>query len=39
MRVVNRERCEFCGAPFTPPAATGKEIFEKDEAGRMKCEG
>jgi len=39
MRVVNRENCEFCGAPFTPPAPTGKEIFEKDEAGRMKCEG
>ena len=35
MRVVNRENCEFCGAPFTPPAPTGKEIFEKDEAGRM----
>jgi len=28
MRVVNRERCEFCGAPFPPPAPTGKEIFE-----------
>jgi hypothetical protein len=31
MRVVNREHCEFCGALFTPPAPTGKEIFEKDE--------
>jgi hypothetical protein len=30
-RVVNRENCEFCGASFTPPAPTGKEIFEKDE--------
>jgi len=39
MRVVNRENCEFCGADFTPPAPTGKEIFEKDEVGRAKDEG
>jgi len=31
MRVVNRENCEFCGAPFTPPAPTGKEMFGNDE--------
>jgi hypothetical protein len=28
MRVVNRESCEFCGAAFSRPAPTGKEIFE-----------
>jgi predicted amidophosphoribosyltransferase len=27
-RVVNRNRCEHCGAEFTPPAADGTEIFE-----------
>jgi len=27
-RVVNRERCEHCGAPFAPPAMDGTEVFE-----------
>jgi hypothetical protein len=27
-RVVARERCEHCGAPFNPPPADGTEIFE-----------
>ena len=27
-RVVNRENCEFCGAPFPAPTPVGKEIFE-----------
>ena len=27
-RVVDREQCEHCGAPFAPPPATGTEIFE-----------
>lgn len=27
-RVVDRERCEHCGAPFPPPQRDGTEIFE-----------
>jgi hypothetical protein len=27
-RIVTRERCEHCGAPFAPPAPDGTEIFE-----------
>ncbi len=27
-RVVDRERCEHCGANFAPPEKTGTEIFE-----------
>ncbi len=27
-RVVTRERCEHCGAPFSAPARDGTEIFE-----------
>jgi hypothetical protein len=27
-RLVNRERCEHCGAPHAPPAPDGTEIFE-----------
>jgi hypothetical protein len=27
-RVVNREHCEYCGAPFAPPARDGTEVFE-----------
>jgi hypothetical protein len=27
-RVVTRELCEHCGAPFPPPAPDGTEIFE-----------
>jgi hypothetical protein len=27
-RVVTRERCQHCGAPFTAPAPDGTEIFE-----------
>jgi hypothetical protein len=27
-RVVTREQCEHCGAPFSPPAADGTEVFE-----------
>ena len=27
-RVVTREKCEHCGAPFAPPQKAGIEIFE-----------
>jgi predicted RNA-binding Zn-ribbon protein involved in translation (DUF1610 family) len=27
-RLVTRERCEHCNAPFSPPAAQGIEVFE-----------
>jgi hypothetical protein len=30
-RLVTRERCEYCGAPFPPPAQTGIEIVEPAE--------
>jgi hypothetical protein len=28
LRVVDREKCEHCGADFAPPAKNGTEIFE-----------
>jgi hypothetical protein len=28
LRLVNREKCEFCGAGFAPPPKNGTEIFE-----------
>ncbi len=28
-RVVTRDRCEHCGAPFAPPPRNGTEIFEE----------
>jgi hypothetical protein len=28
LRMVNRERCEYCGGAFAPPASNGTEIFE-----------
>jgi hypothetical protein len=28
MRVVNRDLCEFCGAPFSPPPTDGTEILD-----------
>jgi hypothetical protein len=31
-RVVDRERCEHCGAAHAPPAPDGTEIFETDDA-------
>jgi predicted amidophosphoribosyltransferase len=27
-RVVDRERCEHCGAEFAPPEKNGTEVFE-----------
>ena len=27
LRVINRQHCEHCGAPFAPPQPTGTEIF------------
>jgi hypothetical protein len=30
MRLVDREKCEYCGADFAPPAKNGTEIFEAD---------
>jgi hypothetical protein len=29
LRVVTRNTCEHCGAPHTPPAADGTEIFDE----------
>ena len=29
LRVVDREKCEHCGADFAPPATNGTEIFEQ----------
>ena len=31
-RVVDRERCEHCGAPHAAPAQDGTEIFEETAA-------
>jgi hypothetical protein len=31
-RLVDRERCEHCGAPHAPPARDGTEIFEESAA-------
>ncbi len=31
-RVVTRELCEHCGAPFAPPVRDGTEIFEERDA-------
>lgn len=34
-RVVTRERCEHCGAPFLPPTPDGTEIFEDEGADAL----
>ncbi len=31
-RLVDRERCEYCGTPFPPMPPTGIEIFDEPEA-------
>lgn len=28
MRLINRDLCEFCGAPFSPPSTDGTEILD-----------
>lgn len=34
-RLVDRDRCEHCGAPQAPPAADGTEVFEEAELVRV----
>ncbi len=36
LRVVTRDLCEHCGAPFAPPTRDGTEIFE--DAGETRAE-
>jgi hypothetical protein len=37
LRVVTYDTCEFCGAPHSPPAQDGTEIFEETASTLSAC--